>query len=175
MPTRDASLPATEAPTDSVPWVITGIASGVVGAAVVALLFLLVDLIAGQPFATPNTLGSVLFQGKIPTTVEPALVVGYTGIHGLVFVGFGLISALLLMSADRAPSALRGVGLAVALFLAFEICFLAFAALFEPGLVGELGAGWVALANALAALAMSLFIVGRDASARRAAGANSPR
>jgi len=170
MPTRDASLPSSEAATDSAPWVVTGLVSGVVGAALVAVFFLLVDLASSRPFATPNALGSALFRGEIPTTVQPALVLGYTGIHGLVFVGFGLIAALLLLSADRPPDRRRGVVTAVALFLAFEVCFLAFAALFEPALVGELGAGWVALANALAALGMSAYIVRRDASARATSG-----
>lgn len=159
---------------DAIPWVVTGLGSGVIGAAVVALFFLVLDLLGGHPLATPNTLGATLFRGEVlPSSapLEPALVVGYTAIHGLVFVGFGLIGAFLVMTGERGLSPARAAVLALGLLAVFEVVFLVFAALFEPDLVGRLGAGWVTVANALAAVAMVLFLRARDGSARRADGA----
>jgi hypothetical protein len=168
-----AARHAAETRSDAVPWVATGLASGVVGAAIVALFFLVLDWIGGQPLWTPNTLGSALFRGEVlpaDAPLELAMVLGYTAVHGVVFVGFGLISAFILMSDERGAGAGRTAGLAVALFAAFEASFLVFAWLFEPGLMAQLGAGWVALANALAAVAMSLFLMGGDRRTRRRRG-----
>ena len=40
-----------------------GICAGLIGAAVVAVWFLLLDLWRGQPFLTPGLLGAAVFQG----------------------------------------------------------------------------------------------------------------
>lgn len=177
MTPRDAALSrshahghATESRTDALPWVTTGLISGVLGAALVAVLFWIVDQAQGRPLHTPAALGAALFRGEpltADTTAIPALVIGYTAIHGLVFVGFGLITAFLLLNAEQPPGPWRDVAIGGGLFLAFEIAFLAFAGLFDPALIGELGAGWVALANALAAAGMTLFLVARDRRVRR--------
>lgn len=176
MPSHDASLPASEARhqaaagPDAMPWVVNGLLSGVLGAATVAVFFLVLDLVGGNPLWTPTTLGAALFRGEmLPASApaEPVLVVGYTAVHGLVFAGFGLIAAFLLMTGDRAVSSVRAVVLGAALFVAFEISFVIFGILFERELMGQLGAGWVALANALAAVAMTFFLSARDASGRR--------
>ncbi|MDX1650150.1 MAG: hypothetical protein R3263_09880 [Myxococcota bacterium] len=178
MPSHDASLPAseaqrTEAGPDAVPWVASGLLGGALGAATVAVFFLIVDLVAGRPLWTPTTLGSALFRGEmLPASApaEPVLVLGYTAVHGLVFVGFGLIAAFLLMNGERRIAGGRAVALAGALFAAFEITFVIFAIVFDRQLMQELGAGRVALANALAAVVMTVFLAARDATTRRTLG-----
>jgi hypothetical protein len=175
MRSHDASLPASdaapaEAGPDAIPWVVSGLASGILGAASVALFFLLLDFRAGKPLWTPTTLGAALFRGEMLSSsapIEPVLVAGYSAVHGLVFLGFGLIAAFYLTTMAQALSVRRAVVLGVALFLAFELSFVIFALLFERQLLDELGAGWVALANALAAAVMAGFLARRDASARR--------
>lgn len=176
MPSHDASLPASEARNhaeagpDAIPWVVSGLVSGVLGAATVAIFFLGMDLVQGRPLWTPAALGSALFRGELLEASAPiplVLVLGYTAIHGLVFLAFGLIAAFALTTMGRAASAAGAVASGAALFVAFEITFVIFALLFERGLLGELGAGRVALANGLAAVVMTFFLVSRDTSARR--------
>ena len=56
-----------------------GLVTGVLGAAAVALWYLVVDAAAGRPFHTPNALGGVLFRGDASPgarDVVPALVAG---------------------------------------------------------------------------------------------------
>jgi hypothetical protein len=143
-----------------------GIRAGLIGAAVVATLFLMVDLAAGRPLWTPALLGSVLFTGeRLPATgfdpwARMELILGYTAVHGAVFVGYGACVSLFLATASKVPRQLGAQAAIVAatLFLLFELTFLAQAALFEPGLTRELGTGWVATANACAAAAMGIFL-----------------
>src|SRR5256885_13691303 len=84
-----------------------GIFAGLIGAAVVAVWFLLFDLWRGQPFLTPGLLGAAVFQGVTdPTGVHPAVgnVVGYTIIHGLAFIAFGVVAASLMAVRERQPT-----------------------------------------------------------------------
>jgi hypothetical protein len=81
-----------------------GIVVGLVGAGIVMLWFLIVDLMAGTPLNTPALLGAALFDRVSDAkTVEPTarLVVGYTAVHLAGFVGFGLAVAGLLALAER--------------------------------------------------------------------------
>jgi hypothetical protein len=129
---------------------------------VVALFFLAVDWLAGRPLWTPHTLGAALFLGTPPgadADPQPALILAYTAVHAAVFVAFGVPAAFQVLAR---PSSMRSVVaaalLAVVLFAGFEVVFLVLAELFLPGLVGALGSGRVALANAVAAAAMASFL-----------------
>jgi hypothetical protein len=161
---------------EPLPWTATGIEAGILGASVVALFFLLVDLLAGRPFWTPYLLGSVLFRGQLPapgSEPEPLLWLAYTGVHVTVFIGFAVPAAfwaLARLPSSRGPA--RTSLLALALFLGFEGVFLMLAELFASGLVGMLGTARVTAANALAAIAMASFVFAR-ARRREAAGAPS--
>jgi hypothetical protein len=70
-----------------------GILAGILGAVVVALWFLLLDMITrGMPFCTPSLLGSIIFAGKDAgqvTGVNGAAVFAYTGLHGVLFLSAG--------------------------------------------------------------------------------------
>jgi len=131
-----------------------GVVAGLIGAAVVAVWFLLFDIWRGQPFLTPGLLGAAVFQGVTnPIGLHPAVgnVLGYTIIHGLAFIAFGVIAASLMAVSEREP----------ALFLAFIILFASFE-VFVFGVVGALGKSmlgalvwWAILVgNLLASLAM---------------------
>ena len=123
-------------------WYADGVISGVFGASVVAIFFLIVDVLAGHPLVTPKALGSSLFRGLAVTPEEPIgpiLVVGYTAVHGTVFLGFGVIAAFEVLSMRRIPPNDAGTMLlTAALFVAFEVSFLAMAWLFAPHLMGVL-------------------------------------
>src|SRR6185436_6465362 len=96
-----------------------GIVAGLIGAAVVAVWFLVFDIARGQPFLTPGLLGAAVFHGVTdPAGLKPTFgnVLGYTIIHGLAFVAFGVVAASLMAVSEREP----------ALFLAFVILFASF-------------------------------------------------
>lgn len=166
---RDPSVPATGRPAQDAEgrvdaWPATGIAAGVLGAAVVALFFLILDVLQGRPLWTPSALGSALLLGErlLPDAAwRPALVLAYTATHGAFFVSFGSIAAFVVLSAEKLPRSRVALGIVIAsaLFACFEVAFVIFALVFAPGLVGELGAGQVAIANLLAAAAMSALLV----------------
>ena len=131
-----------------------GIVAGLIGAAVVAVWFLFFDIARGRPFLTPGLLGAAVFQGVTnPTGLEitVANVVGYTLIHGLAFIAFGVVAASLMAISEREPT----------LFVAFVILFAAFEVFFF-GVVGALGRSmlgalvwWaILIGNLLASLAM---------------------
>src|SRR5262245_38672545 len=100
-----------------------GIVAGLIGAAVVALWFFVFDLARGTPFLTPTLLGSMVFFGvKTPVGLDPALgpILGYTVLHGLAFIAFGIVAATMMAMSEREPS----------LFIGFVILFAAFAVFF---------------------------------------------
>ena len=131
-----------------------GVVAGLIGAAVVAVWFLVFDIARGRPFITPGLLGAAVFQSVTdPAGVEPSFgnVLGYTIIHGLAFIAFGVVAASLMAVSEREP----------ALFLAFVILFASFE-VFVFGVVGALGKSmlgalvwWAILVgNLLASVAM---------------------
>src|ERR687887_1663856 len=131
-----------------------GIVAGLIGAVVVAVWFLLFDLARGQPLLTPGLLGAAVFQGvstPVGLEITVANVLGYTLIHGLAFIAFGVVAASLLALSEREPT----------LFVAFVILFAAFE-VFVFGVVGALGRSmlgalvwWsILVGNLLASLAM---------------------
>ncbi len=131
-----------------------GFLSGVIGAAVVAVFFAVVDGLRGELFHTPHLLGSVLFTDATPATLGPIqgpMVMAYTAVHLGAFVAVGLAVAWLLAQAERYPPF---AVMLVLLFFCFEALFLALAAALMPGVVGALGAGLVVAANLLSAAAM---------------------
>jgi len=98
-----------------------GLVSGLLGAVVVAVWFLLYDVAAGVPLRTPALLGAALFHGlRDPSAlvIDTALVAEYTAFHGLAFVLFGWLAAALLALADREPRLLFAF---IMLFCCFEV------------------------------------------------------
>jgi hypothetical protein len=149
-----------------VPWMREGIVAGVLGAAAVAILFFVVDVANGRPLWTPNALGTALFLGEVAppdAPVSPALIGGYTVIHGWVFVSVALIVAFLL-SGNRLPGEqvwMRILALSLPLFVALSVVFLAFVLLRGPDAARPVGVGWMLATNALAALTMATSLVTR--------------
>ena len=135
-----------------------GIVAGLIGAAVVAVWFLCFDVARGQPFLTPGLLGAAVFQGvtsPIGLQITPGPVLGYTILHGLAFVAFGVVAASVMAVSEREP----------ALFVAFVILFACFEVFFF-GVIGALGQSmlgalvwWAILVgNLLASIAMLWYL-----------------
>jgi hypothetical protein len=133
-----------------------GLIAGLVGAATVALWFLVIDSIQGRPLYTPTVLGTALFgrgAGLPGPDVGPDLgmVLMFTWVHGLAFVVVGGIVARLLALAERQPSVGFGI---VMLFVFFEFGFIAAAMLFAAPVLHTLAWPAILVANLLAAAAM---------------------
>jgi uncharacterized membrane protein YphA (DoxX/SURF4 family) len=88
-----------------------GMLAGLVGAAVIALWFLVIDTIDGRPLFTPATLGRGMLGAFAPGQQDASvgtLVSAYTVFHVLAFVVVGLIAAFVAEVAEREPSILFG-------------------------------------------------------------------
>ena len=131
-----------------------GIVAGLIGAAVVAAWFFAYDIARGEPFATPGLLGAFVFYGvKTPVGVAPALgpILGYTVLHGLAFIAFGVIAASLMAMSEREPELFIGF---IILFACFEAFFFAMVQVFGLSKTGELTWWSVLVGNLLASVAM---------------------
>jgi hypothetical protein len=137
-----------------------GLIAGVLGAAVIAVWFLVLDTISGRPFHTPTILGTAIFRGGeglaspevVPVSLE--MVVLYTWVHALVFCVIGGIAARLLAVAERQPNAGFGILLA---FVVFEFGFLVVTLLFAEPVLQALTWPAILVGNLIAALAMGAY------------------
>jgi hypothetical protein len=131
-----------------------GIWAGLLGAAAVAIWFLVYDTAAGVPLRTPALLGAALFQGlREPSAVQITLplVLQYTVVHGAAFVAFGIAAAGLLTLADRDPRLLFGL---VMLFCCFEVFFAALLTILAEWLLEAIPWWTILGGNLLAAIVM---------------------
>jgi hypothetical protein len=134
-----------------------GIVAGVIGAAVVAVWFFVFDLLRGRPFLTPTLLGSFVFFGvDTPVGLEPALgpILGYTVLHGLAFVAFGIVAATMMAMSEREPSLFVAF---VILFAAFEVFFFGVLSIVSDAMQAALVWWAVLVGNLLASIAMLWF------------------
>ena len=131
-----------------------GTIAGLLGAATVAVWFLIFDALRGKAFLTPTVLGTAVFYGvKDPTGLEPALgpIVGYTIVHGLLFIAFGVVAAAFIALSEREPALFIAV---IILFACFETFFLAAVLAVGASIIGELVWWSVLIGNMLAAIVM---------------------
>lgn len=135
--------------------------AGGIGGGLVALFFLVWDVVTGQgALFTPSLMGSVLFGGARPdevATVNMMSVAKYTAFHFVAFGLLGLFISVLTHQAEiraRHPILIIGV-----VFLVLEAGFWIAASAAIPGVIERIGALPVAAANLLAAVGISLFLV----------------
>ncbi len=152
-------------------YVREGVIGGLIGAAIVAVWFLIYDAARGRPFRTPALLGAATFQGvsnpaEVPVTAH--LVVEYTVLHGVVFALIGVLIAYLIVSAQREPSRLLVMFIGL---MCFEVFFLAVVVWLAHPVLNEVAWWTILVANALAALGMLVyFFVGYRALGRALLG-----
>lgn len=116
-----------------------GIVAGIIGAVIVAVWFLVSDVLAGHPFHTPALLGAIIFNGMSQPSnfaVSTALVLGYTGLHFFAFIMFGIAASITMYASEREPLVALGV---LVLFLWFELCFAGFVTFLDQTAVQKLG------------------------------------
>jgi len=137
-----------------------GIVAGIIGAATVAIWFLILDTIYRQPLYTPTVLGTALFRRgeelvsleNLPASVGMTLM--FTWVHGLVFIVIGGAAARLLALAEQRPN--LGFGILL-FFVVFEFGFLVVTMLFAEEVLHALAWPAVLLGNLLAATAMGIY------------------
>lgn len=132
---------------------VHGAIAGILAGLIVALWFLVVDLVTTEPLRTPALLASALL-GASP---EPGilLVVAYTIIHFAVFATLGMGAAALLRVADVSPGLLLG-----GLFGLIVLNGVHYGALLLTGtnVLGVLPAVHVLIANLAGGMAMMAYL-----------------
>jgi hypothetical protein len=137
-----------------------GIVAGLLGAATVALWFLIVDTVNGRPLYTPTVLGTAVFRGgagldhpqTLPISFEMVLL--FTWVHALVFAAFGGIAARLLAFAEHTANVGFGI---ILLFVIFEFGFVAVTMVFAEDALSSLAWPAVLVGNLLAAGVMGAY------------------
>ncbi len=141
--------------------------AGAIGGSVVALFFLFIDVMNGQPLFTPSLMGSVLIGGAVAASVFEVhldMVAYYTIVHFLIF---GALGAFVSLAVRKVVEHAHHPGLVLlGLFGLFEVAFILFAAFVMPGVIERVGAVPVLLANLMAAGSMAgfLFVTHRPAA-----------
>lgn len=144
------------------PWtsvVREGVVGGIIGAATVAVWFVVYDTATERPLYTPALLGAALLKGlRDPATlhISTGVVLGYTVLHTTAFILFGILAAVLLAVAEREPIHLLGV---FVLFTCFEVFFFSAVMLVDQALLASLGWWTIFVANILAAVAMLAYFL----------------
>lgn len=148
-----------------------GLVVGLIGAAVVAAWFLLIDVAAGRILFTPAALGSVVLRGATEAAaveMSAVTVLGYTAFHLIAFLATGLIAAgIVAYAEDRHPYVLLG---AVLLFVTFETFFIGLLTLTAQWLLALIPWWSIAVANLLAAVAMGGYLWRRHPALAEALG-----
>lgn len=89
-----------------------GLITGVIGAVIVAVWFLIIDVMRGQVFYTPAALGSALLFGATSpgdVVVSAGVILAYTALHFVAFLLLGLLVAHIAEQAEQNPPMLIGL------------------------------------------------------------------
>lgn len=134
-----------------------GITTGLLGAAVVALFYLGVDLMRGMVLLTPSVLGEVFVLRRpeaVTSSVDPMAAGLYTIAHLIAFSAFGLLLVALVRRAEESSVARYGL---LQLFIVFELFFFGVLAIASVTTRGLFPVWSVLAANTLAAATMGVW------------------
>jgi hypothetical protein len=140
------------------PMLKEGVVAGLIGAAVIAVWFGIIDVIGGHPFHTPATLGRGLlsvFGAISPDEGTATFVLVYTVFHFAAFAFVGLLASLIVYLARQEPSILLGFAI---LFAATEVGIYGLVTILDDRAPLQKPA-WLAImvGNVLAAAAMGFY------------------
>jgi hypothetical protein len=136
-----------------------GLVTGLIGAAAVAVWFLILDVARGQPFFTPAALGAALLLGAtspIDVQVTLPVVAAYTVLHLAAFAAIGVAVEWAAERIERAPAAFRAAVLA---FVILEGLFIGVVGALSQWVLGALGYWAVAIGNLLALGSMAMWVL----------------
>jgi hypothetical protein len=140
------------------PLVLRGIVAGAIGAAAVAIWFLVIDMLAGRPFFTPAALGSGLLLGiddPAAIQVTVGVVSAYTLLHLLAFAAVGIVLVWVAERLEEVP------GMWLMAFMGFVILegsFILGLIGFSSQVLGGLSWWAVGVGNLLAVASMAAWI-----------------
>ena len=138
------------------PLLSRGLMTGLIGAVVVAVWFLLIDLAGGHAFRTPAALGSALLVGSNQEmAVSFAVVAAYTIVHLFAFAIAGVTFVVIAEQVERSPSFLL---LAVLTAIVLEAVVVTSLALGAQWVLGTLGIWSVFVGNLLAVGSMGWYV-----------------
>jgi hypothetical protein len=146
---------------------VRGAIAGMIGAATLAVFFLVLDAIAGRPFNTPAFLAGIT-AGRATVELSAPLIAMYTLVHFALFITVGVSATWVIERARIRPHILLG---AVLGFLLFDILFYASVLITGVNVVRALGWPGVLAGNVLAGMAMFAWLQAAapaDAEARAA-------
>jgi quercetin dioxygenase-like cupin family protein len=158
---RRTRVRGTGALREILPYYRWGILAGLVGAFVVAVFFLAIDLAAGRPFSTPTALGATVFLGA-PFDLAQApnwtLIAGYSAVHGGVFIGLALLVSSLVLGSRRPPPPPASLTLILIgfFFAGLTLLYAGFVIFSSTTLATAPSTALVLSANLLSATAMAL-------------------
>jgi hypothetical protein len=134
-----------------------GLLVGALGAATVALWFMFVDIVAGEPFYTPIVLGGGLLSLFGITGAEPMMqLLAYSVFHYAAFAGVGIVAAYSTHLSERTPVVLA---LFVPLFVVFQLGFYGITAVLAvTDFLGTMAWYQIAIGNLLATTVMGGFL-----------------
>ncbi len=136
-----------------------GVIAGILGGAAVAVWFLIVDTIAGEPLLTPSILGAMLlnvFEVRVEPVVNIGYVFFYSIFHFAIWAGIGYLVTFIIHKADRQPTILA---LATMVFVVITLASLGYTAIltyFSP--LGQLAWYNVLIGNGLAIISMLAYL-----------------
>jgi hypothetical protein len=139
---------------------IEGIVAGLIGAATIAIWFLLLDALNGRPLHTPTVLGTAVFRQsagldapeKLDVSFEMVLM--YTWVHTLIFCVIGGFASKLIALAERDAS--LGFGILL-FFVFFEFGFIVVAFVLAEPVLHVLAWPAILVGNLLAAGTMGSY------------------
>jgi len=140
---------------------LDGAIAGIIGAVIIAVLFLFLDTVTHLPLYTPTVMGGSLFLSAddLASTegarVSLTLTLMYTGVHGLVFIVLGVMGAQFLLSTRRELN----LGLSIlVLFVILEFGFVGTAFFLAAPVLDLLDWARVLVGNSLAAIGMAIYL-----------------
>jgi hypothetical protein len=137
-----------------------GVVAGFIGAATIAVWFLILDAIQGRPLYTPTVLGTALFRGgggltsPEPLAASFEIALWFTWVHGLVFIVIGSVASWLVRLAARDPN--YGFGI-LFLCVVFEFGFISVSMVFAQEVLWALAWPAILVGNMLAAATMAWY------------------
>jgi hypothetical protein len=147
---------------------LDGLFAGMIGAVVVAVWFLVLDVARGRPLWTPALLGNMLLHGSAAaqtgTAVNPLDVAAYTAFHFLAFIVVGVALSYMVTLFERFPIMFFVL---LVLFVCLQAGFFVFDAVLGAELMHQLGSWTVVVGNLLAAGSMAFYLWRRHPSVLR--------
>jgi hypothetical protein len=134
--------------------VTRGAIAGFIGAAALAVWFLIVDSFRSTPFYTPTFVASAMLGLDHPQP-NPALLAMYTALHFSVFILLGIAVTWVLEKTQITPFMLLGLVLG---FLLFDLMFYAGVVVTGTNVVSELGWPAVLAGNLIAGTALMRYL-----------------